>query len=84
LIKKHQHQEIVKSHLVGTIPMDNENKTGENPNYPTHFLAATSIIGDKVTNPQNEHLGSIKDIMIDLHKDKKEYVVIELSGFFRY
>lgn len=65
---------------------DKDNQSGKNhegahPNNPTQFLTATSIIGDKVVNPQEESLGSIKDIMIDIKKGKIEYVVIELGGF---
>lgn len=64
---------------------DNEsgiNHEGVFPNRPIKFLTATSIIGDKVINPQDENLGSIKDIMIDLRNGSIEYIVIELGGFF--
>lgn len=44
-------------------------------------MTATSIIGDKVVNPQEEHLGSIEDIMMDVLKGRIEYVVIEFGGF---
>jgi len=57
------------------------NHSGVNPNIPTRFLTALSIIGDKVVNPQDEKLGSIKDIMIDINSGKIEYIVIELGGF---
>jgi sporulation protein YlmC with PRC-barrel domain len=64
---------------------ETENKTGVNhsgvnPNYPTKFLTAASIIGDMVVSPQDEKLGSIKDMMIDLRSGKIEYVIIELGG----
>jgi sporulation protein YlmC with PRC-barrel domain len=58
-----------------------KNREGAHPNSPLKFLTATSIIGDKVLNPKGEHLGTIKDIMIDLSGGKIEYVVIELGGF---
>ena len=63
-----------------------ENQTGVNnegarPNTPLKYLAATSIIGDKVHNEKNEHLGKINDIMIDIVSGKIEYVVIEFGGF---
>lgn len=63
-----------------------DNQTGENhegthPNKPTKFLTASSIIGDKVINPQQENLGYIKDIMINVVTGKIEYVVMELGGF---
>lgn len=65
---------------------DADNQTGKNhsgahPNSPIRFLTATSIIGDKIVNLQDESLGSIKDIMIDVQRGKIEYVVIELGGF---
>lgn len=63
---------------------DNEsgvNHEGVKPNMPLKYLTASSIIGDKVTNPSEEHMGSIKDIMIDLSTGKIEYFIIELGGF---
>jgi sporulation protein YlmC with PRC-barrel domain len=45
------------------------------------YLAATSIIGDKVKNQEGEHMGKIEDIMIDLTSGKIEYVVVEFGGF---
>ena len=66
--------------------LSNENRTGVNregahPNMPLKFLTATSIIGDKVHNPEGEHMGKIEDIMIDITTGKIEYVVIEFGGF---
>lgn len=63
-----------------------DNQTGKNhegphPNLPLKFLTATSIIGDKVFTGKEEHLGDIKDIMIDLSNGKIEYVIIEMGGF---
>ena len=64
--------------------LQNENLTGINregvhPNMPLKYLTATSIIGDKVYNEKDEHLGKIADIMIDIITAKIEYVVIGLS-----
>lgn len=64
----------------------NENLTGVNnegphPNVPLKYLTAKSIIGDKVHNGKNEHMGKIEDIMIDITTGKVEYVVIEFGGF---
>jgi sporulation protein YlmC with PRC-barrel domain len=66
--------------------LENENLTGINPerkhpNLPLKYLSATSIIGDKVHNAQNEYLGKIADIMVDITNGKIEYVVIEFGGF---
>lgn len=66
--------------------LQNENLNGVNnegakPNLPLKYLAATSIIGDKVHNEKDEHMGKIADIMIDITSGKIEYVVIEFGGF---
>ena len=63
-----------------------DNITGTNhgqlyPNTPLKYLTASTIIGDKVHNDQDEHLGEIKDIMIDITTGKIEYYVIEFGGF---
>ena len=50
-------------------------------NTPLKFLTANSIIGDKVQNDEGEHLGHIKDIMLDIRVGKIEYYVIEFGGF---
>lgn len=63
-----------------------DNLTGTNhgnmfPNMPLRYLTASSIIGDKVHNEKNEHLGIIKDIMLDVVTGKIDYYVIEFGGF---
>jgi hypothetical protein len=63
-----------------------ENLTGANQgalysNIPLKYLTASSIIGDKVRNGQDENMGVIKDIMIDITTGKIDYVVIEFGGF---
>src|SRR5580658_3807166 len=63
-----------------------DNLTGINhgelySNLPLKYLAASSLIGDKVRNEKDEHLGVIKDIMIDITTGKIEYFVIEFGGF---
>jgi sporulation protein YlmC with PRC-barrel domain len=57
------------------------NQEGFYPNTPLRYLSSKSIVGDKVRNPQGEHLGVIKDIMIDLATGKIDYFVIEFGGF---
>jgi sporulation protein YlmC with PRC-barrel domain len=66
--------------------LPDENFTGvnnENPdaNVPLKYLTASSIIGDKVYNENDEHLGKIEDIMMDVTSGKIEYVVISFGGF---
>jgi sporulation protein YlmC with PRC-barrel domain len=63
-----------------------DNLTGANPgglfpNLPLKYLTASSIMSDKVHNETGEHLGEIKDIMIDLTTGKIDYFVIEFGGF---
>jgi len=51
------------------------------PNVPLRYLTATSIIGDKVHDDNDEPMGEIQDIMLDINSGKIDYVVIELGGF---
>ncbi|HSM71259.1 MAG TPA: PRC-barrel domain-containing protein [Anaerolineales bacterium] len=48
--------------------------------YP-HVLSATTIIDDKVVNPEGEELGSIKELMIDMDKGQVNYAVLSFGGF---
>lgn len=61
--------------------MTGTNNDGARANTPLRFLTATSIMADEVYNLQDEKLGGIHDIMIDLHTGKIEYVVVECGGF---
>ncbi len=66
--------------------MENDNLTGTNDtgskaNTPVNYLTASSIIGDVVYNSEDDKLGEIKDIMLNLHDGKIEYVVIQFGGF---
>ncbi len=67
--------------------LQEENKTGENPdgilqaNTPLKFLTTSSIVGDKIVNKENETLGKIDDIMVDITNGKIEYVVMAHGGF---
>lgn len=61
--------------------MTGVNREGSQPNVPLKYLAATSIIGDKVHNKEGEQLGKIADIMLDITNATIEYVVIEHGGF---
>ena len=44
-------------------------------------LAASTLCGDKVKNPQGEHIGEIKEIMIDTYNGKVSYAVLSFGGF---
>jgi sporulation protein YlmC with PRC-barrel domain len=58
-----------------------QNQEGSNANWPVKILTATSLIGDRVENRQGEHLGRIKDIMLDVQRGNIAYVVLEYGGF---
>ncbi len=45
-----------------------------------NHLSATTLIGDDITNPQNENLGDLKDIMIDTSSGKISYGVVSYGG----
>ena len=58
-----------------------KNHDGPNANRPVTILTASSIIGDKVENLQNETLGEINNLMINVQSGKVEYVIVEHGGF---
>ena len=65
---------------------EKDNLTGENqgallPNQTGRYLTASTITGDKVVNPAGEHLGEIKEVMLDLENGKIDYFVVEFGGF---
>jgi sporulation protein YlmC with PRC-barrel domain len=68
-------QDITADNLTGV------NHEGLYPNKPLKYLSATSIIGDSVHNNKNEHLGEIKDVMLNIVTGNIEYYVIEFGGF---
>jgi len=65
---------------------EKDNMSGENkgpllPNQRGRYLTASSLTGDKVVNSAEEHLGEIKDVMLDLETGTIDYFVIEFGGF---
>ena len=46
-----------------------------------HVLSASTLIGDKVLNTAGEHLGNIKELMIDLDGGLIAYAVLSFGGF---
>ena len=67
-----------------SIEVDNRtgiNQEGPDANRPLERLTATSIIGDKVENPQGEDLGTIDNLMINVHTGRIEYAVLEYGSF---
>lgn len=67
--------DITKDNLTGI------NSEGVAPNLPLKCLTASSIIGDKVNNKADEHLGQIKDIMLNVQTGAIEYYIVEFGGF---
>jgi sporulation protein YlmC with PRC-barrel domain len=63
-----------------------DNLTGVNqgpafPNKPLRYLTASSIMSDKVHDENDEEMGKIEDIMIDLDSGKIDYIIVEFGGF---
>jgi sporulation protein YlmC with PRC-barrel domain len=44
-------------------------------------MSATSLMGDRVLNAREEHLGRIEDLMIDLETGGVAYAVLSFGGF---
>ncbi|MGJ5817251.1 PRC-barrel domain-containing protein [Paludibaculum fermentans] len=44
-------------------------------------LAADTLVGNKVVNHQNEDLGKIEHLMIDLENGRVAYAVLSFGGF---
>jgi sporulation protein YlmC with PRC-barrel domain len=57
------------------------NRSGRFANRPVKHLTASSILGDKIYNSGGEHLGEIKDIMLNLDDGSVAYIVVEVGGF---
>lgn len=70
--------EFEKDNLTGV------NHEGPNANWPVKFLTATSLVGDKIENKKGDHIGNIKDVMLNIHEGNVEYVVIEFGGFLGF
>ena len=45
------------------------------------LLSASTISGDDVYNRQGDKLGSIKDLMMDIHSGRVCYAVLSFGGF---
>lgn len=56
----------------------NTNKRGPGP----ALMGAHTLIGEDVVNTQNENLGDIKEIMLDMRTGKIAYAVLSFGGVF--
>lgn len=54
-----------------------DNTSGPGP----EIMAADTLEGDRVVNPQGEELGTISDIMIDVQRGCIAYAVMSCGGF---
>ena len=80
------HMDRTSNTVPGDNNFDGDNLTGANQgplysNTPLRYLTALSIVGDKVHNEIEEHLGEIKDIMIDVSTGRIDYFIIQFGGF---
>lgn len=69
---------------ITTLERDNltgRNHEGQFANTPVKYLTTASIIGDKVYNGIDEDLGRIRELMVNIHDGRIEYVIIEFGGF---
>ncbi len=46
-----------------------------------HLMGAETLIGNNVYNKQEENLGDIKEIMLDMRTGRVSYAVLEFGGF---
>lgn len=57
------------------------NHEGRKANSPVERLTASSIIGDRIENPEGEDLGKIDNLMVSLNDGQIEYAVVEFGSF---
>ena len=70
-----------KASDVGNIKKGDQKMKNEKLNKNDILLTASAIIGEKVRNHADEHLGEIKDVMLDITTGTIRYFVIEFGGF---
>ena len=56
-----------------------DNRTGKGPG--PELMGADTLLGEDVYNAQNESLGDIKEIMLDMRSGKVAYAVLSFGGF---
>lgn len=49
-----------------------------------NLLASGTLIGDKVVNQENEHIGKIEELMISVTDGKVAYAVMSFGGFLHF
>jgi sporulation protein YlmC with PRC-barrel domain len=56
-------------------------KSSDNDGPGPALMGADTLIGDDVVNGQQEDLGDIKEIMLDMHTGQVAYAVLAFGGF---
>ena len=64
-----------------TTEMNGGKNTTDGMLAPTNLLSAATITGDDVCNMQDDKLGKIQDIMLDLNDGTIRYAVLSSGGF---
>ena len=62
--------------IIGSRKSDSDNEAGPGP----EVMGADTLIGDEVYNRQEEHLGEVKEIMLDMFSGKVAYAVLSFGG----
>ncbi|MDO8862072.1 PRC-barrel domain-containing protein [Haliea sp. E1-2-M8] len=62
-------------------PSSNRTSTTNDMNPAVTLLSADTIAGDDVCNMQDEKLGNIQDLMIDISEGEIRYAVLASGGF---
>jgi sporulation protein YlmC with PRC-barrel domain len=77
---KSDEQSMLPGDMPGQNPRDMsaETRSGEGP--PTRANKASSILGMKVRNQDNQYLGRIKDLVIDWKTEQVSYAVLSTGG----
>jgi len=52
-----------------------------NGNFKPNVLSASTLIGDEIYNAAGEHLGELKEIMLDINTGQVAYAVLSFGGF---
>ena len=64
-----------------TTQSSNGRDSAYNMNSGAALLSADSITGDEVCNMQDEKLGKIQDLMLDINEGRIRYAVLASGGF---
>ncbi|MFZ6846480.1 PRC-barrel domain-containing protein [Undibacterium sp. RuTC16W] len=57
-------------------------ESGNNKGPGPELMGANTLIGNHVHNPQEEHLGEIKEIMLNMRTGQIAYAVLASGGLF--